>query len=283
MSELFIARHGNPAGGRAIVLHGGPGAQHDYLLPQMLSLAEKRELIFYDQRGGGASRDAAHGTVTWETHVADLAELVAELNVRPLTLIGYSWGGLLALLYAVHAQAHGLEPPARLVLISPAPASATYRRQMNERFSARQNSEGVRRKRHELEDSGLRDSDPAAYRKRLFELSVMGYFHDPEQAADLTPFRVIARVQDSVWHSLGDYDILPALRTLAVPALVVHGSDDPIPPESSFQTATALGARFLLLEKCGHVPYVEQPQALFSAIELFLDQHPVNATERTYP
>ena len=39
-----------------MVVHGGPGAHHDYLLPQMLALAERYELIFYDQRGGGQSK-----------------------------------------------------------------------------------------------------------------------------------------------------------------------------------------------------------------------------------
>ena len=39
------------------MLHGGPGAHHDYMLPQMLELAHDYELVFYDQRGGGRSKD----------------------------------------------------------------------------------------------------------------------------------------------------------------------------------------------------------------------------------
>src|SRR5439155_4401255 len=97
-----------------------------------------------------------------------------------------------------------------------------------------------------------------------------GYFAHPVSARDLTPFRVTARVQQSVWDSLGDYDVEAKLGKVQVPALVVHGRQDPIPLASSEACARALGARLEVLEDCGHVPYVEQPDALFSVIEPFL-------------
>jgi pimeloyl-ACP methyl ester carboxylesterase len=53
---------------------------------------------------------------------------------------------------------------------------------------------------------------------------------------------------------------------------VVHGRQDPIPLESSEQIARALGARLVVIEGSGHVPYVEQSPALFSAIRAFLDE-----------
>ena len=126
--------------------------------------------------------------------------------------------------------------------------------------------------RDELAASGLRERDPAAYRHRSFELSVAGYFADPRAARDLTPFRVTGRVQQSVWDSLGDYDLVadPELRAITTPTLIVHGRQDPIPLESSEQCASALRATLVVLDQCGHVPYVEQPHALFAAIEEFL-------------
>src|SRR5947207_1317680 len=121
---LYWCGYGPTGNGRPLVLHGGPGTDHRYLLPQMLRLAESRELLFYDQRGGGKSVTDSREPVTWRTHVADLDALVGELRVEPLTLIGYSWGGLLALLFAIEA-AHDrtAHRPARLVLIDPAPVT----------------------------------------------------------------------------------------------------------------------------------------------------------------
>lgn len=269
---LFWCAYGPEIGNSLLVLHGGPGAHHDYLLPQMLRLADRRTLFFYDQRGGGRSRTTDQTPVTWQTHVADLGAVATELNAMPLTLVGYSWGGLLAVLYTIAAAADSALPaPRRLVLIDPGPLSRRWRDEFEAEFSRRQQGDEVRRLRDELTASGLRERDPDAYRQRAFELSVAGYFADVARAVDLTPFRVTGRVQQSVWESLGDFDLMPALSQIQVPTLVVHGRRDPIPLDSSDQLARAVGGRFLVLEASGHVPYVEQPGALFPVIEQFLE------------
>jgi proline iminopeptidase len=125
--------------------------------------------------------------------------------------------------------------------------------------------------RDELATSGLRQRDPAAYRQRAFELGVAGYFSNPDNARDLTPFRVVGRVQQSVWESLGDFDLIRDLEGIRVPSIVLHGRDDPIPTASSVEAAQALGTKLVLLDGCGHVPYVEKPTELFAAIDSFLD------------
>ena len=98
---LFWARYGRVGPPVLLVLHGGPGAHHDYLLPQFLDLADDYELVFYDQRGGGQSKTDDREPITWQTHVRDLDQVVGELGIDPLSLVGYSWGGLLALLFAI--------------------------------------------------------------------------------------------------------------------------------------------------------------------------------------
>ena len=270
---LYWASWGSAGAPRALVLHGGPGAHHDYLLPQMLRLAEDRELIFYDQRGGGQSKTDDRAPIAWRTHVEDLERVIAEFELGDPTIIGYSWGGLLALLYLIEAAAGRVTPdPSRLVLIDPAPATRAYREQFESEFARRQKSPAIEAMRAELASSGLRERDPDAYKQRAFELSVAGYFADPRNARDLTPFRVTGRVQQSVWESLGDYDLLEPgrLDMMKLPALVVHGRQDPIPLASSEGVARALGAELVVLDGSGHVPYVERPDALFPAIENFL-------------
>lgn len=278
---LYWCAYGAERGERLLLLHGGPGAHHDYLLPQMLRLADspsgaRRDLLFYDQRGGGRSRSDSReleGHVTWKTHVADLARVVSELETVPLTIVGYSWGGLLALLYAREAAAGRVQrQPARMVLIDPAPITRRFREQFEREFSRRQSSPEVQALRDALAASGLRERDPAAYRHRSFELSVAGYFAEPNAAHDLTPFRVTGRVQQSVWESLGDFDLLtdPDFPAIDAPTLIVHGRQDPIPLASSEACASALHATLVVIDQCGHVPYVEQPDALFTAIEKFL-------------
>lgn len=269
---LYWAAYGPAGASRLLVLHGGPGAHHDYLLPQMLRLAESHELVFYDQRGGGQSKTDDRAPITWRTQVEDLALVAAELGFAHPSLVGYSWGGLLALLYAIESARSGTATPDRMVLIDPAPLTRQYRTQFETEFAERQGAADVLALRTELAESGLRERDPDAYRQRAFELSVAGYFADPAAARDLTPFRVTGRVQQSIWDSLGDFDIVSQASVIRCPVLVLHGDRDPIPLQSSEDLARALGVEVVVIEGSGHVPYVERPDALFAPIERFLQE-----------
>ncbi|MFL5594480.1 MAG: alpha/beta fold hydrolase [Gemmatimonadaceae bacterium] len=277
-SPLYWAKYGesNSRSGlprpKILVLHGGPGADHRYLLPQMLHLAEKHEVLFYDQRGGGRSKSDARDPVTWQTHVEDLGAVVQEFRLEPLSIVGYSWGALLALLYITEQRRNPhLVAPARLALINPAPLTREYRAEFEAEFVRRQQSPQIQSMRDELAASGLRESDPDAYRQRAFELSVAGYFSDPRKATDLTPFRVVGRIQQSVWESLGAFDLIHDLNGVRVPSIIIAGRDDPIPLASSREAARVLETNLVVLDECGHVPYVEQPERLFAALDPFLD------------
>ena len=274
-APLYWVRYGAPGAPPLLLLHGGPGADHRYLLPQMLELARDHELILYDQRGGGRSASDDRSPIGWRDHVADLDAVTAELLPgNSATIVGYSWGGLLALLFAIEAAARRTHvAPHRLVLIDPAPVTRAFRSSFEAEFARRQSSDAIAGARARLAESDLRERDPDAYQHRAFELSVAGYFADPTRARDLTPFRVVGRVQQSVWASLGDYDLTAPgqLDTVSRQAIVVHGRQDPIPLESSAAAARALDVELVALDDCGHVPYVEQPAALFSTIRRFLD------------
>ena len=279
-APLYWAKYGQDGAPKLLVLHGGPGADHCYLLPQMLHLAERFDLLFYDQRGGGRSKAETQTAITWRTHVDDLAAVATEFSLDPLSIVGYSWGAMLALLLVIEQRRNShLPAPDRLALINPAPLTREYRRQFEEEFNRRQQSPEIQRLRSELAASGLKENDPVAYRQRAFELGVAGYFSNPHKASDLTPFRVVARVQQSVWESLGDFDLIRDLNGIKTPSIIVHGRDDPIPLASSVEAARALGTNLVVLDECGHVPYVEQPEGLFAALDPFLDE--TNPSERS--
>lgn len=245
----------------AVMLHGGPGASHDYLRPGLDALAQpgRRRLFYYDQRGSGRSPLAAGvAPGTWQDHVADLDAVRVQLGGAPLTLIGYSWGALLAMLYAVEHRAH----VARLVLVSPAPAAARERAEAKQRLAAMSARPEVAALRARLDTSD---------RRTRFALAVAGYFVEPERALGLTPFVVKQSAEDAVWRSLGDYDLRPSLRGLGVPAIVAHGDEDPIPIATARATADALGAELVAIARCGHVPYVEAPAQLVAPLLRFLE------------
>ena len=262
--SLFTREVGS--GPTTVVLHGGPGAHHDYLLPQYDLLATRRALLYYDQRGGGRSPVARDVPVNWRAHVRDLQALVTARDHAPATLLGYSWGGLLAMLFAIeHPGLVG-----RLALVCSAPATARARRRFEAAFAERSRAPAILREREALQASDLQTRDPAAYRRRLFELSVAGYFHDPRKVRDLTSFRLTGRTQQAVWESLGEYDILAALEGIDVPSLALTGRHDPIPLDTAEETASRLRAALTVFDHSGHCPHVEEPQRFAAVLDAWL-------------
>lgn len=249
-----------------VVLHGGPGAHHDYLLPYFDDLAVGRRLRYYDQRGGGRSKIARNLPAGWREQVDDLLGLLDHWGIDQAPLLGFSWGGLLALLFAITHP----ERVERLALVSPAAPTVAGRKEFERRFAERSQAPEIAAAREELARSGLREREPELYRRRLFELSVAPYFRDLSKARDLRPFRVSARVQQEVWDSLGNYDIRSEIQRLAVPALVIHGRHDPMPLAGSQEIARLLQAPLVVFEHSGHVPYVEEPERFVAVLDQFL-------------
>jgi len=264
--ELF-ARWVGDGGPVVVALHGGPGASHDYLRPQFDALARARTILYYDQRGGGRSPVPPDVPLDWRAHVADLAAIARDAVPGPLTLLGFSWGGLLALLFAIEHP----DLVARLALVAPAGAWADVRAAFERNLAERQARPEIAAARAALSRSGLRERDPDAFWRRAFELSVAGYFRDPSRAGNLTPFRVAARAQRAVWDSLAGADLRPRLPAVTAETLVLHGRFDPVPLAAS-ETLAALmpRARLVVFEDSGHALYAEETALFAETMDAFL-------------
>jgi len=87
-----------------MIVHGGPGASHDYFLPYLLPLARRHKLIFIDERGSGRSEDPAGYTI--ENMVEDVESVRQALGLGKINLLGHSYGGALAQAYALKYQSN---------------------------------------------------------------------------------------------------------------------------------------------------------------------------------
>src|SRR5579862_9390736 len=92
-------------GAPLVIVHGGPGASHDYFLPYLLPLARQNRLIFIDERGSGRSQklDDPSG-YTVENMVEDVETVRKALGLGKINLLGHSYGGVLAQAYALKYQ-----------------------------------------------------------------------------------------------------------------------------------------------------------------------------------
>lgn len=90
-----------------MIVHGGPGDSHDYFLPYLLPLARTNKLIFIDERGSGRSEkleDVKQYTV--ENMAADVEAVRVALGLGKISLLGHSYGGVLAQAYALKYPEH---------------------------------------------------------------------------------------------------------------------------------------------------------------------------------
>ena len=112
LQEGFVDAHGVliyykviGRGAPLMIVHGGPGASHDYLLPHLLPLARTNKLIFIDERGSGRSEKLEDVTgYTVENMVEDVEAVRQALNLGKISLLGHSYGGVLAQAYAFKYQ-----------------------------------------------------------------------------------------------------------------------------------------------------------------------------------
>jgi pimeloyl-ACP methyl ester carboxylesterase len=277
---LRLAGVGPPGGRPLLVLHGGPGEAYDCLRPYLDRLASSgRRVVYYDQRGSGGSALAEGATPAgWEVHCADVEAVHRHLGGEPIDLLGFSWGALLALLYASErpaptALAARRGRVSRLVLVSPPPTRAGHDEDIQGNLRRAAARPEVAALLAELAPIADDTSDPEASRRARFACRVAPYFADPRRALNLAPVEIREDAAAAIARSLrGVEPRLDALRS--VPALVLRGEVDPVPAAAAAETAEALGARLVVLEGAGHAPFAEAEDAFVAAITAFLDGAP---------
>lgn len=262
-----------------IVLHGGPDFDHRYLLPELDRLSDRLRLIYYDQRGRGSSTpDVAPEAITIASEIDDIEGLRAHFGLETVAVLGHSWGGLLALEYAIRHP----ERVSHLMLMSSAPVCHADRMRFRQERANKAAADLAKMKalaatsRYE---SGDLEADAEYYRVHF-----RAALHRPELVdrvvarlrVGFTPTGVRKaraiedRLYEQTWSSPA-YDLLPALGRLDIPTLVIHGEDDLIPRFCADHIADAIpGARLVLLRECGHFAYLERPDEAHEAVATFL-------------
>ncbi len=266
-----------------VVLHGGPGAAHDYLEP-LAKIAEMgpRRCLFYDQIGCGRSQhmpEAPPDFWTVELFRRELSQLLGHVGfVERYHVLGQSWGGMLAMEHAV-TRPSGL----RSLVIANSPASIPLWVQEANRLRDLLPEE-VQETLHRHEAAGTTDSE--AYQEAMMcfyerHLCRIVPFPEPLQrtfdrmAEDPTVYHTMNG--PSEFHVIGTlrgWDITARLGEIDVPALVISGEFDEATPAVVQPLVDALSdARWELLEGASHSTHLERPQQFLELVAGFLDAH----------
>ncbi|MGA7161664.1 MAG: alpha/beta fold hydrolase [Bacteroidota bacterium] len=257
-----------------VIVHGGPGMDHSYLLPQMGELAKNYKLIFYDQRAmGKSSADFDTSAMTMNNFVEDLEGIRKAFGIEKMNLMGHSWGGLVSMFYAIKYPDH-LQS---LILVNTSPASSTLRDLSLAIISAKTVTEDSTAQAQLAQTEGFKKRDPGTVAK-YFRLLFRPFFHNKGYADSLSldfdstyaskSLMVWQLARDSTLHS---YDLQSKLDTVRCPAIIISGADDIVAPGTNEQIHEHIrGSQYILLPDCGHFPFIEASDIFFPTLRNFL-------------
>ncbi len=243
-----------------LVLHGGPGSAHDALEGLGALSAKGRRVVFYDQLGSGESNRPDDPSLwTVETFLEQLQSVRDGLGLERIHLFGSSWGGMLALEYA-------LTQPAGLVslVLNSTPTSAPRWAEEAKRL-------------HAALPPGLsaEEAEKEFFRRHICRL-------DPEP--DLLK-RARAKRGEQVYRTmwgpneftvtgtLKDWDVIDQLGEIRVPTLITSGRHDECTPALVEPLHRGIaGSEWVLFEDSAHMPYLEEPERYDGVVGDFLDR-----------
>jgi proline iminopeptidase len=268
------------------IVHGGPGASHDYFLPHLIPLARTNRLVFIDERGSGRSEkldDVKQYTV--ENMVEDVEAVRQQLHLGKINLLGHSYGGVLAQAYALKYQ----QNLRHLILASTfdsTKALNAFFETMKQRMP-----EELRNRINTMEKAGLFGQGKDYHKNRYTEDYMIaawgeGYFpylYQRKQDANFDPVGNGVMSWDlyrEMWGSHGEFvvdgnlvsveyaDRLPSIK---VPTLLTVGDHDETDPSIVRSMHDLIpGSTLVVIPDAGHMNFVDQPVLFRKAIDDFV-------------
>jgi proline iminopeptidase len=273
-----------------VILHGGPGASHEYLLPYLIPLAKTNRLVFIDERGSGRSTKLEDPSGYTVENMADDVEAVRRaLGLGKISLLGHSYGGVLAQAYALKYQ----DNLTHLILASTFHST----RQLNDVFKRMMASmtPELRGRIESLEKAGLyghgkdfeKNRYPTPYMAAAWGEGYFPYLYRRHPDANYDPADTGGLSWDlyrEMWGSHGEFVIdgnlasveyADRLGSLHVPTLITVGDHDESDPSIARDMQKCIhGSQLVVLPDSGHMTFVDQPALFLKAVDEFVKSRP---------
>lgn len=261
-----VAYHvvGHGTGAPLVAINGGPGFAHGFL--HVTDVWERlgigRRVVFFDQPGTGQSWPVGPGdSLVVDDIVRGIEGIRQALAVPRVAVLGHSWGGYVALRYAL------LYPDQvdRVVLVgSVSPKIATTEFLFGSLFPERVAAEKAL--------SVNNPADVQAYIRGRLAMSFHSSDARDRVLAGLGETAYNARQETLLWKDAESHDLTEDLKRLKMPVLVTTGRFDAnVAPRTAWRIHQAIsGSGFVVWERSGHFPMIEEPDLFFTAVDRFL-------------
>jgi L-proline amide hydrolase len=265
-----------------VVLHGGPGATHDYTLRMARLVEQGWPVIHYDQLGAGLSTHLPdRGPEFWtvDLFLDELDNLLSTLGIKDdYHLIGQSWGGMLGAEHAIRRPA-GL----RTLVIADSPASMDLWVSEANRLRVDLPPQ-VQETLLEHERAGTTDSPEYAEAEKVFyDRHVCRVVPNPPEVAK--SFESIAD-DPTVYHTMNgpsefhvvgtlrDWSVIDEVERISVPVLLVSGAHDEATPATMQPFKDRIpDVQWEIFPESSHMPHVEEEDEFLSVVGQFLAAH----------
>lgn len=269
-----------------LVLHGGPGASHDYFLPYLLPLARNNRVVFIDERGSGRSEKLENPVdYTLQKMVEDVEAVRRGLRLGKVNLLGHSFGGALAQAYALKYQQNLKSLLLCSTWHSTKRLNAVFKR-MKETMTPE-----LRTRIDSMEKAGLFGHGKEYEKHRYtpaYAIAAWGegyypylYQNHPDPNYDpIASGNMSWDLYRTMWGSNGEFVIdgnlteveyADRLSSIAIPTLITVGDHDECAPDISREMHEMIaGSKLIVLPRSGHMTFVDQPGLFVKAVDEFL-------------
>jgi proline iminopeptidase len=258
------------------ILHGGPGSDHTSYKPALSPLTEFMQLIYVDNRGCGSSAHGPQSTYTMESNVDDIEALRQYLGLEKIVLHGHSYGGMVALTYAIKYPQH----VKGLMLITTTPSFRFI--EGAKRILAERGTPEMQEIAAVLWDGAFESAEQLQkFHELLAPMYAYTYNPNPSEKekqkqihAQMRLKRSVEALNEGFGGFLRNYDVIDKLSAIEVPTLVIGARHDWITPvEESFVIAENIpGSELVIFEKSSHSVFKDDYDRYHSVASSFVQR-----------
>lgn len=273
--KIYWRKFGSGKGTPLLVLHGGPGAAHNYML-SLKALADERPVIFYDQLGCGKADSPPDETLyTIQRSVDELDAVREALGLAHVILVGHSWGAFLAIEYICQGRGAGV---VKLVLSGASASTAQVIAGQQRLIESLPDDFAA--KLHGLEKAGKMDSpEYAALTQQFYDHFVLRIPPTPDAQASFEALAksIAYRVMNGpnefyITGVIKDWDRRKDLKAIKQPTLLTTGEFDEITLDchTTIRDGVAGPCRLAIMTGCSHLSMVEKPDQYNALVRSFV-------------